>query len=73
MGSSHEIDAAEEDTPQRRQQEYGRHRAGGVVALLGLHAGAAVREDHATVRERGRQPCHLPVEASVSINAPAGQ
>src|SRR3546814_5328025 len=55
VGSSHEIDAAEEDLPPALAAGVRPPQRPGVVALLGLHAGAAMREDHATVRGRGRQ------------------
>ena len=55
VGSSHEIDAAEEDLATAPAAGVRPPQGPGVVALLGLHAGAAVREDHASVRERGRQ------------------
>src|SRR3546814_9744894 len=52
VGSSHEIDAAEEDLPPALAAGVRPPQRPGVVALLGLHAGAAMREDHATVRDR---------------------
>src|SRR3546814_20304233 len=54
-GPSQEMDEAEEDLPPALGAGVRPPQLPGVVAWLGLHAGAAMREDLATVRGRGRQ------------------
>ena len=72
-GTSEEIDAAQEHLPAAFAARIGTPQRPGVVALLGLGQRAAVREHHAGVGQARRQLRHLPVEASPSISAPAGQ